>query len=96
VGALQAGEHALVVLGDHAREARERPRPLIEQALRMGAARRLDVAGDERAQRLGLGIDGVQALAETCVERILSQAAARSRTSRRPTLTCRKKPSKTP
>lgn len=31
------------------------------------------VAG--RAQRLGLGIDGVQALAETCVERILSQAA---------------------
>lgn len=31
------------------------------------------VAG--RAQRLGLGIEGVQALAETCVERILAQAA---------------------
>lgn len=32
------------------------------------------VAG--RAQRLGLAVDGVQALAETCVERVLSQAAA--------------------
>lgn len=32
------------------------------------------VAG--RAQRLGLGVDGVSALAETCVERILTQAAA--------------------
>jgi DNA repair protein RadA/Sms len=57
---------------------------LLLQAISAMAARvpGLYVTGEEslsqvagRAQRLGLGIDGVQALAETCVERILSQAA---------------------
>lgn len=57
---------------------------LLLQAIAQMAARvpGLYVTGEEslsqvagRAQRLGLPIDGVSALAETCVERILSQAA---------------------
>jgi len=57
---------------------------LLLQAISAMAARvpGLYVTGEEslsqvagRAQRLGLPIEGVQALAETCVERILSQAA---------------------
>jgi DNA repair protein RadA/Sms len=57
---------------------------LLLQAIAAMAARvpGLYVTGEEslsqiagRAQRLGLGIEGVSALAETCVERILSQAA---------------------
>ncbi|MFN9967357.1 MAG: DNA repair protein RadA [Lysobacteraceae bacterium] len=58
---------------------------LLLQAVTAMAARvpGLYVTGEEslsqvagRAQRLGLAVDGVQALAETCVERVLSQAAA--------------------
>ena len=57
---------------------------LLLQAIAAMAARvpGLYVTGEEslsqvagRAQRLGLPVDGVDALAETCVERILSQAA---------------------
>src|ERR1044072_5915794 len=53
VGALEAGEHALVVLGDDAQEVRQLGGPGREDVLRVLAARRLDVLLDQRAQLLG-------------------------------------------
>src|SRR5262245_63226949 len=53
VGAFEAGEHALVILRDHAQELRQPGGPGREDVLRVLAARGIDVFLDQRAQLLG-------------------------------------------
>src|SRR5687768_12878945 len=53
VRALEAGEHALVILRDHAQELRQLGRPGREDVRGVFAARGVDVFLDQRAQFLG-------------------------------------------